>query len=185
MRNGNVYETLPSLTLKKVLTVPMRNGNLLLFSLLYHFLFCSYRTYEEWKPSVSLVSNVITLVLTVPMRNGNPNNAIFIIQKKWPRSYRTYEEWKLLLKVIYMTKRVSSYRTYEEWKPTFIIICKIHKAFLPYLWGMETDNLLWGGIYSIYQFLPYLWGMETTVNGNFIVENEEVLTVPMRNGNNL
>jgi len=76
-----------------VLTVPMRNGNasvrfsfwiILCWFLPYlwgmetrfigHFtrtIFCSYRTYEEWKLDESKDMPEVQRVLTVPMRNGN------------------------------------------------------------------------------------------------------------------
>jgi len=57
---------------KRVLTVPMRNGNP--FSLLLcHGRLRSYRTYEEWKLlTIPLALRLDKFVLTVPMRNGNP-----------------------------------------------------------------------------------------------------------------
>ena len=56
---------------KRVLTVPMRNGNP--FSLLLcHGRLRSYRTYEEWKLlTIPLALRLDKFVLTVPMRNGN------------------------------------------------------------------------------------------------------------------
>ena len=56
---------------KKVLTVPMRNGNFGNFSGSYKWSGGSYRTYEEWK--LGTMSNHLfqAQVLTVPMRNGN------------------------------------------------------------------------------------------------------------------
>jgi len=78
-------------------------------------------------------------------------------------SYRTYEEWKHELYERYKTNQECSYRTYEEWKPY------IYR--LPYLLS--------------FWFLPYLWGMETNGMQHKIARIfTEVLTVPMRNGNN-
>ena len=36
-----------------------------------------------------------------------------------------------------------------------------NRQFLPYLWGMETERWPKSSIYRKYRFLPYLWGMET------------------------
>ena len=54
-----------------VLTVPMRNGNLITITMLSFEYVCSYRTYEEWK-LVGIIATCITKYC----------------------SYRTYEEWK-------------------------------------------------------------------------------------------
>jgi len=51
----------------------MRNGNALNISDLYLNALCSYRTYEEWKPTW-------IMHICIPQLS----------------SYRTYEEWKLL-----------------------------------------------------------------------------------------
>jgi len=56
----------------QVLTVPMRNGNLLKEKFCYRVQVGSYRTYEEWKPFWRRVK-------LIPFEG----------------SYRTYEEWKL------------------------------------------------------------------------------------------
>ena len=102
-----------------------------------------------------------------------------------PGSYRTYEEWKL--------------RRSQKW-------CWIHFQFLPYLWGMETEEFLLHVEEFFFLFLPYLWGMETrcgvayaegpylcsyrtyeewkhSPNQTFALCVFQVLTVPMRNGN--
>jgi len=98
---------------------------------------------------------------------------------------------------------LGSYRTYEEWKHYFLDLCSINHTFLPYLWGMETDERT--NAERIYKgFLPYLWGMETLAIlqnaweglGSYRTYEEWkhhlpmlslqlcwVLTVPMRNGN--
>jgi len=55
----------------KVLTVPMRNGNVANTAYSASYNRRSYRTYEEWKQYL-YIFNLIPLV----------------------RSYRTYEEWK-------------------------------------------------------------------------------------------
>jgi len=60
-----------SIEYKKVLTVPMRNGNGDENLRKYRGNKGSYRTYEEWKlPFLDYIKNIY-IVLTVPMRNGN------------------------------------------------------------------------------------------------------------------
>ncbi len=77
-----------------VLTVPMRNGNALGSKNGLALIFCSYRTYEEWKHSEwQRVMNAVD------------------------SSYRTYEEWKPESSMTPNKRTVCSYRTYEEWKP--------------------------------------------------------------------
>ena len=53
----------------------------------------SYRTYEEWKHSIRILTNPLSIVLTVPMRNGNANGKATGTGET-VGSYRTYEEWK-------------------------------------------------------------------------------------------
>ena len=53
MRNGNTSTA--GFTFRdsiSVLTVPMRNGNWMACYLLKNWKYCSYRTYEEWKPLI-------------------------------------------------------------------------------------------------------------------------------------
>ena len=71
MRNGNKRIDVILRELVSVLTVPMRNGNKSVLSLLATQHIRSYRTYEEWKLSCGLTDF----------------EAGF-------GSYRTYEEWK-------------------------------------------------------------------------------------------
>jgi len=101
----------------KVLTVPMRNGNISTTFRTYPTSTSSYRTYEEWKLVVPQdVYQTQALVLTVPMRNGNKLlnlRSKSIVQS----SYRTYEEWKRFTDDDEFYIYSSSYRTYEEWKP--------------------------------------------------------------------
>jgi len=58
---------------------------------------------------------------------------------------------------------MSSYRTYEEWKLGYAV---------------TVFN-------ELCEFLPYLWGMETRTRTNSFIRAKAVLTVPMRNGNNV
>ena len=189
----------------KVLTVPMRNGNI------------NGRKVSDWR----------RLVLTVPMRNGNKaaqekleKEAGEFLPYLWGMetqglnfclpfvrfsSYRTYEEWKLLHFFLGSEVIHCSYRTYEEWKPSLSrVSISSTIEFLPYLWGMET--LLNSSVVRwVIKFLPYLWGMETAIReiwnmcsiGSYRTYEEWkhvsnlilfpsffcVLTVPMRNGN--
>jgi len=78
--------------------------------------FSSYRTYEEWKLVILQQIPVVKLeVLTVPMRNGNGSYGSFSVDSNGG-SYRTYEEWKRSITNIMDGIQYCSYRTYEEWK---------------------------------------------------------------------
>jgi len=131
MRNGNHDEILEVYKEKYVLILPMRNGNVVVLRLPNKFIWCSYPTYEEWKP--------------------------FWIKNKsfWSFfcSYPTYEEWKraqlsmiisakdyaflsylwgmetylpnFLFKMLYR-----SYPTYEEWKPIFHKCPSFYKLYV-------------------------------------------------------
>jgi len=127
---------------------------------------CSYRTYEEWKPQWRIwVGFCGSIVLTVPMRNGNKYLIItsfetvpflpylwgmetlageYGLLSHWLRSYRTYEEWKQSsgsLQVDDATKVLT-----VPMRNGNISVCTVSnlvsKPFLPYLWGMETMNLM-------------------------------------------
>ena len=122
-----------------VLILPMRNGNLKLYTKTFSSLDGSYPTYEEWKllkyllarrpislflsylwgmetDHVHIVYNDSNKVLILPMRNGNPILSI--------------------LGIIWLL------------------------PFLSYLWGMET-NYITLLLDMVLRFLSYLWGMET------------------------
>ena len=73
MRNGNLLQLLECLRNHQVLTVPMRNGNYGEASGTIYGI-GSYRTYEEWKHANGMITPKACLVLTVPMRNGNKVN---------------------------------------------------------------------------------------------------------------
>jgi len=77
MRNGNIPPNNLGVELSLVLTVPMRNGNDKRGSREVHIPECSYRTYEEWKPTQFHVASASLKVLTVPMRNGNDHLVFF------------------------------------------------------------------------------------------------------------
>ena len=126
-------------------------------------IFCSYPTYEEWKPYVQIKISAII-----------------------DSSYPTYEEWKhfIIFTKVFKKFMFLSYLWGMETK-----MDKIHKiqikTFLSYLWGMETH---WKPKYLLapdfarsyptyeewkhsptliiiitsFKFLSYLWGMETT-----------------------
>ena len=146
----------------RVLTVPMRNGNLVFFNFF----------------------SKTSAVLTVPMRNGNffPNKVKI---NQIISSYRTYEEWKQYYLHSFEYRKSRSYRTYEEWKRFSFSalrrsVCWVltvpmrngnysssdkptpPRTFLPYLWGMETWICGWD-VQVLEGFLPYLWGMETWI----------------------
>jgi len=147
------------------------------------FLFRSYRTYEEWKPTF--------LMFTPPSLLC---------------SYRTYEEWKRGHGHFISSVKDSSYRTYEEWKlwnhkrstqwrlvltvPMRNGNNDIHRVNSPWVLQVLTVPMRNGNSVPSLQFrwvcssfLPYLWGMETTDGNYFLVTERTVLTVPMRNGN--
>ncbi len=166
-----------------VLTVPMRNGNLVGTNHVFPWL----------------------IVLTVPMRNGN--HGIPSVLTIRTGSYRTYEEWKhgIPCKATGEFIAFLPYLWGMETKKKFSFIILLLQ-FLPYLWGMETRvrksariNAFqrsyrtyeeWkpsSGLSALQQqstFLPYLWGMETLIQWSESKKIEKVLTVPMRNGNN-
>jgi len=90
---------------KRVLTVPMRNGNLVgrLFQVIVvpqflpylwgmetiaalvilNKIIGSYRTYEEWKPTTIKKKLMNDRVLTVPMRNGNSASFLSSRNNSW------------------------------------------------------------------------------------------------------
>jgi len=78
-----------------VLTVPMRNGNDALKGYFESETFCSYRTYEEWKPSHFLIFNLFVQFL--PYLWGMETFFHYLIKQPIVGSYRTYEEWKLVI----------------------------------------------------------------------------------------
>ena len=144
----------------KVLTVPMRNGNL---ATSHHF--CS-----------------ISIVLTVPMRNGNAFLVALLVLSRWvltvPMRNGNFEAessrgiWNSVL-----TVPMRNGNMYERIKNAQIL-----NRFLPYLWGMETKDFLSGCDVSNCSYRTYEeWkpsSMNTIPSLNFFV-----LTVPMRNGN--
>ena len=162
MRNGNLLDLKVHSLRNWVLTVPMRNGNIA----------CT-------KTSLTLAASV----LTVPMRNGNTLSS-FLSHLSNSRSYRTYEEWKLFLSLAFRSaSSLGSYRTYEEWK-------RRNKKEIRELGVLVLTVPMRNGnikrepvLLSTYRFLPYLWGMETMIHDKFDIPIYLVLTVPMRNGN--
>jgi len=117
------------------------------------------------------------------MRNGNPSTKGFTEAVK-EGSYRTYEEWKLIMLLAPFTLTFSSYRTYEEWKPLSSFSTSISTfGFLPYLWGMETRiSTYWTAILHCSYRTYEEWKLDTVVR---VFLAQLVLTVPMRNGNEL
>ena len=53
---------------------------------------------------------------------------------------------------------------------------------LAYLWGMET-NLLLFDLFLLLVLLAYLWGMETSAVCNLPADGYKVVSLPMRDGN--
>ena len=78
MRNGNLKIGFWTGKMSLVLTVPMRNGNSQNPSSSCCASISSYRTYEEWKPLFSILPLHAPRVLTVPMRNGNSIKLDFV-----------------------------------------------------------------------------------------------------------
>ena len=139
MSNGNNVKIIFLFHSVKVLTVPMRNGNQGVSKWKEKGLGSSYRTYEEWKRTLSRsVSHALS------------------------SSYRTYEEWKLTCATIFATI-FATFLPYLWGMETIIDNFDFMRwfSFLPYLWGMETV-FLYIFHYIYYWFLPYLWGMETS-----------------------
>ncbi len=122
----------------KVLTVPMRNGNVQWMQTHHHCL-GSYRTYEEWKQSeeMRLIAQIFQFLpylwgMETFWNTTNFNNQRWFLPYLWGMetsclcfnayhppmsSYRTYEEWKPReQKKGAAIAAPCSYRTYEEWK---------------------------------------------------------------------
>jgi len=145
----------------------------------------SYRTYEEWKHLKKQIDNL-----------------------SLQSSYRTYEEWKpvsihttgnsLFGFLPYLwgmeTPCNNLWRWYRFWvltvpmrngnKHRILGYVPGNHEFLPYLWGMETTLRVLPEYFRSW-FLPYLWGMETCSQLLSYHLGLLVLTVPMRNGNNI
>jgi len=98
-----------------VLTVPMRNGNLVVVAQERLLMQSSYRTYEEWKLTLTMKDdNVLNKFL--PYLWGMETLLRRFKMVIEMSSYRTYEEWKLLSIIFMKHIYICSYRTYEEWK---------------------------------------------------------------------
>jgi len=132
MRNGNIKKEGWTWNYSSVLTVPMRNGNFLVASFGSTVASSSYRTYEEWKQELKI----------------HPR---YLLQG----SYRTYEEWKLYdKKLCHGVWLASSYRTYEEWKRLFtpLLVSTSPVLTVPMRNGnWSTTELLWPCLYSSYR----------------------------------
>jgi len=124
-----------------VLILPMRNGNVTLFSVYHILIFVLILPMRNGNRPSSMIFKVLARVLILPMRNGNytkcPSllrytNRVLILPMRngnfQPRvlvdvlnilcSYPTYEEWKQISIASFMSSIVKcSYPTYEEWKP--------------------------------------------------------------------
>jgi len=163
----------------------MRNGNSYCKGRVKGWTSSSYRTYEEWKQTSSLVSfRSFLRVLTVPMRNGNPFPCKLL--SLCPNTFLPYL-WGMETSYSRQPSEspsLRSYRTYEEWKPSTWVSTSVLSMFkfLPYLWGMETTLRWHRPPRACHGFLPYLWGMETFFQYQATFP-DLVLTVPMRNGN--
>jgi len=84
--------------------------------------------------------------------------------------------------MIVLRSSSGSYRTYEEWKHSALIgVTVLNVWFLPYLWGMETSILFQMDHQSQVLTVPMRNGNEFLRGVRLPVLR--VLTVPMRNGN--
>jgi len=133
----------------KVLTVPMRNGNLEALKEALPRTISSYRTYEEWKLSLLLLP--LHLVL---------------------RSYRTYEEWKPCNSSASCSSSFSSYRTYEEWKHRWWCRACPHSVWVLTVPMRNGNDKLYPVSREGTKFLPYLWGMETSMGGRWAIDED-------------
>ncbi len=161
MRNGNTSGGLFGILWEVlVLTVPMRNGNNFRNIKRILLLTCSYRTYEEWKPTRDAVDTAST--------------SSFL-------PYLWGMETFLNLEPISLVN--SSYRTYEEWKPATRNpdFAGSEVLTVPMRNGNCVTEKELGKL--LFPFLPYLWGMETFYCALDLLLRIRVLTVPMRNGN--
>ena len=98
----------------------MRNGNAMTLVANGIGIFRSYRTYEEWK-LFCVFAGVMKIwrVLTVPMRNGNIVTSV-----------KSLDEFYVLTVPMRNGNLLPDDHTWTE------------TGFLPYLWGMETYNIL-------------------------------------------
>jgi len=133
MRNGNIQQDTLIDKGAGVLTVPMRNGNILKTTSPSPFSKSSYRTYEEWKLSTWYCCQLGMKVLTVPMRNGNFHSKQRR-RKSYQCSYRTYEEWKQsksqIMKIEFFVLTVPMRNGNQI---TLVNDGRFAKKFLPYL----------------------------------------------------
>jgi len=137
MRNGNTAWTTGERSTWTVLTVPMRNGN--------------------WKIVERLYLRM--LVLTVPMRNGNGDD--YSSYRRPPKFLPYLWGMETSEGVGKLRGSVRSYRTYEEWKPgecPVFFSSSLKVLTVP----MRNGNPFLGSFFAgDVPFLPYLWGMET------------------------
>ncbi len=95
MRNGNMHILLFLHTPVRVLTVPMRNGNEGLSAVWdCQSVFCSYRTYEEWKLRDLCIFLCLHQAFLPYLWGMETRYGELVCHRDICRSYRTYEEWK-------------------------------------------------------------------------------------------
>ncbi len=166
-----------------VLTVPMRNGNASLY-LLHHpgIPFLPYLWGMETSNPQAVWYSL--RVLTVPMRNGNTAPVVLLTQITGVLTVpmRNGNLFASLcgtpsLSVLTVPMRNGNDTQVGNWH-------RLSVMFLPYLWGMETAGgtivaeVPVAGSYRTYEEwkLLYRW---------YVRQSGWVLTVPMRNGNNM
>jgi len=138
-------ETIPTYTIAQilwlVLILPMRNGNIFIFSLssVNTYTFLSYLWGMETLISIKLPC-IYTKFLSY-LWGMETLKKLKKMMRQRKSSYPTYEEWKLFKRFVpNLDCFNSSYPTYEEWKlgwfTILTVVCVL--PFLSYLWGMET-----------------------------------------------
>ena len=157
------------------------------------FLFRSYRTYEEWKPTFLMFTPPSLLCSYRTYEEWKRGHGHFISSVK-DSSYRTYEEWKLwnhkrstqwrlVLTVPMRNGNNDIHRVNSPWVLQVLTVPMrngnsvpslqfrwVCSSFLPYLWGMETYFVLCVIVHHR-KFLPYLWGMETDFEPGWVCGN--------------
>ena len=163
MRNGNFFHLqYYFLIRKRVLILPMRNGNISSNVFYTHSGYCSYPTYEEWKPTI--LYNISSYLLVFLSYLWGMETSIIAFFTFYVNKFLSYlwgmETFKKSLWSGILIQ--SSYPTYEEWKLSmfsFFFSISLIVLILP----MRNGNIDGEGGLSV--FISY------------------VLILPMRNGN--
>ena len=139
---------------------------------------------RNWNTTILFTELLACFVFTVPMRNWN-STLPEIHRTDHFCFYSTYEELKRTWRCDYNWNTWSFYSTYEELKHhQWSSGITTRKAFLQYLWGIET------GYFGTSNCTCYLVFTVPMRNWNYVMLPlllviEWVFTVPMRNWNYL